>query len=73
MITIKIIVVIAIMILIKIILSDARWLPLGADGVGALEAEMTRVAGTTIIVIMIVKTIIVIIIVKTFIVIIITN
>lgn len=25
--------------------SDARWLPMGADGVGALEAEMTRVAG----------------------------
>ena len=29
--------------------SDARWLPMGADGVGALEAEMTRVAGNTII------------------------
>ena len=32
--------------------SDARWLPMGADGVGALEAEMTRVAGNTNIIIM---------------------
>ena len=32
--------------------SDARWLPMGADGVGALEAEMTRVAGNINIIIM---------------------
>ena len=32
--------------------SDARWLPMGADGVGALEAEMTRVAGNFIITIL---------------------
>ena len=32
--------------------SDARWLPMGADGVGALEAEMTRVAGNTNIIIL---------------------
>ena len=34
--------------------SDARWLPMGADGVGALEAEMTRVAGNTNIIIIII-------------------
>ena len=34
--------------------SDARWLPMGADGVGALEAEMTRVAGNINIIIIII-------------------
>ena len=50
-----IIMIVIIMIMITIIMivitsSDARWLPMGADGVGALEAEMTRVAGNLIVI-----------------------
>ena len=43
------IIIIVMIIMIAITSSDARWLPMGADGVGALEAEMTRVAGNLII------------------------
>ena len=47
------IIMITIMIVMIVITSsDARWLPMGADGVGALEAEMTRVAGNFIITIL---------------------
>ena len=48
-----IIILIILIIMIVITSSDARWLPMGADGVGALEAEMTRVAGNLIITIII--------------------
>ena len=51
---INVIMIILIMLIIMIVItsSDARWLPMGADGVGALEAEMTRVAGNFIITIL---------------------
>ena len=54
MLTILMIKMITMIMTIVITSSDARWLPMGADGVGALEAEMTRVAGNTNIMIMII-------------------
>ena len=54
MLTILMINMITMIMTIVITSSDARWLPMGADGVGALEAEMTRVAGNTNIMIMII-------------------
>ena len=54
MLTILMIKMITMIMTIVITSSDARWLPMGADGVGALEAEMTRVAGNTNIMIIII-------------------
>ena len=54
MLTILMIKMITLIMTIVITSSDARWLPMGADGVGALEAEMTRVAGNTNIMIIII-------------------
>ena len=54
MLTILMINMITMIMTIVITSSDARWLPMGADGVGALEAEMTRVAGNTNIMIIII-------------------
>ena len=54
MLTILMIKMITMIMTIVITSSDARWLPMGADGVGALEAEMTRVAGNTSIMIIII-------------------
>ena len=54
MLTILMINMITMIMTIVITSSDARWLPMGADGVGALEAEMTRVAGNTSIMIIII-------------------
>ena len=58
MLTILMINMITMIMTIVITSSDARWLPMGADGVGALEAEMTRVAGNTNIMIIIIMAII---------------